>query len=134
MGLRLVPRTIEAIKAAGRLAKYHAIDKHRLAREAAAEEARLQQEQARRAEAERQRREEEVAHEERRAYAREKGERQAILDMTEEARRKELDFQSKMVTVRERAEEVARQGAERRKSERDEWVNAIANVADRFGG
>ncbi len=85
MGLRLVPRTIEAIQAAGRLAKYRVIDKPRLDREAAEQEEHRQREEAQRDEAERRRREEEIVYEKRRAYAREKGERQAIIEMHEEA-------------------------------------------------
>ena len=134
MGLRLSPRTIEAIQAVGRLAKYHAIDKPRLKREAAEREDRHQREQLQRDETERRRREEEIAYEERRAYAREKGEREAIIEMHEEARQKQLQHENRMLAVRERAEEIAQQGIMRRKSEREEWIGAIAAVTDRIGG
>lgn len=134
MGLRLVPRTIEAIQAAGRLTKYHAIDKPRMEREAAEWEERRHRDQAQRDEAERRRREEEIVYEERRSYAREKGERQAIIEMHEEVRRKQFEHETRMLAVWERAEEIAQQGTMRRKSERDEWIDAIAAVADRIGG
>lgn len=133
MGLRLVPRTIDAIKAGVRLAKYHAIDKARLEREAAEREQRRQQEQSEREAYERRCREEEVRYEQARTYARVVGEQQALIEMREEARQLEHAHESRMVELRERAEDIAREGAERRDAERDKWIGAIAVVADRFG-
>lgn len=123
MGLRLVPRTLGLIRAGFQRLKFRFVDKPRLERERIEREAQ-----------DRRRREEEVRHDEARAYARERGERQAIIEMEEEARRKHLEHEGRMLAVRERAEEIARQGVERRKTEREEWTNAIASAADRFGG
>lgn len=121
MGLRLVPRTIEGIKALGRLAVHHAVEKPLMERE------------ERKREEERQRkREEEIRHEQERAYARERGERQAIIEMQDEARWKELEHARRMLAVRERAEEIAQEGHARRSRDVDHLVGAIATVADRF--
>lgn len=134
MGLRLVPRSIDALKAGVRLAKYHAIDKARLEREAAEREQRRQRDQAEQDERERLRREEQVRHEQDRTYARVVGEQRALIEMREEARQLEYAHESRMVELRERSEDIARQGAERRDAEREKWIGAIAAVADRFGG
>jgi len=58
MGLRLIPRTIDAIRAGFRLAKFHAIDKPRLEREAQEREERRLRDLGEQREAEQRRREE----------------------------------------------------------------------------
>lgn len=134
MGLRLLPRTLDAIQAGFRLAKYHAIDKPRQEKEAAEREAQRQRQLILKREEDQRRHVVETQQAEERAHAAKTGEMRAIIEMTEEARRKQFEHESRMLDVRERHEDIAQQGVERRKRERDEWVEAIASVTDRFGG
>ncbi len=91
-----------------------------------AERAAARQEQQRRA------REEEIAHEERRSYARTKGEQQALLEVHSEAQQMELEHATRMLAVRQRAEEIAHDGAVRRREDMESWLGAISATVGRF--
>jgi|GEM_PF-4777859 len=134
MGLRLIPRSLEAIAAGFRLAKRSLIDKPRQAKEAAERETERQRLLVLQREEDQRRHVEDVKRTEERSFAIKSGEMRAIIEMSEEARRKQLEHESRMLQVRTRHEEIAQQGIERRKRERDDWVEAISSVADRFGG
>ena len=134
MGLRLLPRTLDAIQAGFRLVKYRVLDKPRQEKEAIKREAQRQRQLVLQREEDQRRHAVETQQAEARSYAAKTGEMRAIIEMREEAREKQLQHESRMLEVRERHEDIARQGVERRKSERDGWVEAIASVADRFGG
>ena len=134
MGLRLLPHTLDALQAGFRLAKHHAIDKPRQEKEAAEREAQRQRQLVLQREEDQRRHVVETRQAEERAHAAKTGEMRAFLEMNEEARRKQFEHETRMLDVRERHEEIAQQGVERRKNERNEWVEVIASVADRFGG